>query len=79
MVNRIITNNHWIVSGGHKADEAQVLFLGGGHEPEGGQEPQEAEPCQRCQAEGGHQGERHPVLCVRVHEGEPVPADEGAL
>jgi len=29
------------------------------------------------QAERGDSGERHPVLCVRVHEGEPLPDDQG--
>ena len=53
--------------------------MGGGHEPAGGQVPEEVVAQQRGQAEGGDPRERHPLLRVRVHEGEPLPADEGAL
>ena len=53
--------------------------MGGGDEPARGQVPQEAEPQQRGEAEGGHPGERHALLRLRVHEGEPLPAHEGAL
>lgn len=40
---------------------------------------EEAEPCKRCEAEGGDQRERLPVLCLRVHEGESLPAHEGQV
>lgn len=39
--------------------------------------PEEALARQRGEAEGGHSGERRAVLCVRVHAGKPVPADQG--
>lgn len=37
---------------------------------------EEAEPCQRGETEGGDSRERSPLLRLRVHEGEPLPADE---
>lgn len=37
---------------------------------------EEAEPCQRGETEGGHQGKRLPLLRLRVHEGEPLSAHE---
>lgn len=40
---------------------------------------EEAEPCQRGETEGGDPRERSPLLCLRVHEGEPLPADEGQV
>ena len=43
------------VPGGDQTDEAQVLQLGGGHEPERGEKPEKALPRQRSQAEGGEQ------------------------
>ena len=39
----------------HQDHEAQVQLLERGHEPEGGQIPQEAQPSQRGQAQGGDQ------------------------
>lgn len=34
-------------------------------------------PRKRREAQGGDQGERHSLLRVRVHAGEPLPADQG--
>jgi hypothetical protein len=45
--------NAFSYTGGNKEDEAEVLLLGGGHEPQGGEEPQEALARQRRQAQGG--------------------------
>ena len=39
--------------GCNQKDEEEVLQLGGGDEPPGGQEPQETITRQRCQAKGG--------------------------
>lgn len=65
--------------GRDKAHEAQVLLVGGGDEPARGQVPQEAQPRQRRQAQGGHPGERRALLRLRVHEGEPLSAHEGQV
>lgn len=40
---------------------------------------EEAQPCQRGETEGGDSRERSPLLRLRVHEGEPLPADEGQV
>lgn len=40
---------------------------------------EEAEPRKRGETKRGHQRERSPLLCLRVHEGEPVSADEGQV
>lgn len=40
---------------------------------------EEAQPCQRGETEGGDPRERSPLLRLRVHEGEPLPADEGQV
>lgn len=37
---------------------------------------EEVEPRQRSQAEGGDPGERHALLRLRVHEGEPLSTHE---
>ena len=39
--------------GCNQENEKEVLLLGGGHEPQGGQESQEALPCQCGEVEGG--------------------------
>ena len=65
--------------GGDQEDEEEVLQLGRGDAASRDPVAQEAEPQQRGQAEGGHPRERHPLLRLRVHEGEPVPADEGPI
>ena len=69
----------FIITGGHQEDEEEVLLLGGGHEPQGGEKSEETVTCQCRKAEGSDQGEWHPLLCLWVHEGEPVPIDEGAV
>lgn len=38
--------------------------------------PEKAESPQHREAEGGHQGEWHALLCLRVHEGESLSDDE---
>ena len=44
--------------GCNQENEKEVLLLGGGHEPQGGQESQEALPCQCGEVEGGLSDER---------------------
>ena len=55
-------------AGCHQAYEAEVLLVGGGHEPQGGQEPQEALPRQCRQAQGGQsahlEGQPHEIFDV---------------
>lgn len=68
-----------LFSGGHQKDEAEVLQLGRRYEVTRGPVPQEVEPQQRRQAEGSHPRERHPLLRLRVHEGESLPTDEGEI
>uniref|UniRef100_A0A3Q2ZTZ0 Male germ cell-associated kinase n=1 Tax=Kryptolebias marmoratus TaxID=37003 RepID=A0A3Q2ZTZ0_KRYMA len=51
--------------------------MGRMHEPQRSEVAEEAEPCECGETKGGYQGERSPLLCFRVHEREPVPADEG--
>lgn len=38
--------------------------------------PEETQPCQCDQAEGGDSGKRSTLLCIWVYEGEPLPANE---
>ena len=70
---------HFLFSGGHQANEAKVLLVGGGNELARGQIAQKTVAQQRGEAEGGDPRERHALLCLRIHEREPVPAHEGAV
>ena len=52
--------------GCNQENEKEVLLLGGGHEPQGGQESQEALPCQCGEVEGGLSDERELYLSNSV-------------
>ncbi len=67
---------NFFVAGRHQEDEEEVLQLGRGHAASRDSVLEEVESQQRRQAQGGHQGERHSLLRLRVHEGEPLPAHE---
>ena len=61
--------------GCYQENEEEVLLLGGGHEPQGGEESQEALPCQCGEVEGGLSDEREIILSNSVslflgHSGE---------
>ena len=50
--------------GCNQENEKEVLLLGGGHEPQGGQESQEALPCQCGEVEGGLSDEREIIYLL---------------
>ena len=47
--------------GCNQENEKEVLLLGGGHEPQGGEESQKALPCQCGEVEGGLSDERESI------------------
>ena len=47
------------------------------HGPERDQIAEEAQLVEHREAEGGNQSERRPLLCLRVHGAEYLPAHEG--
>lgn len=38
--------------------------------------PEETITSKYCETEGGHPRKRHTIFCLRVHEGEPIPAHQ---